>query len=106
VEWSNLFGDDPPARPFHEFTGLGIAGLTNLPAEALGLRHSRQLTKVRQLCETLSHLLNYMVDVRAWHHSRQLLGFFDKRCFTTQRGFDLGKFVEFGAIDMNAKLSL
>lgn len=55
-------------------------------------RHGRQLTRVRQFCEALGHLLQCLVDVRAWHQSRQLLVFFDKRCLTTQGGFHFGKF--------------
>jgi hypothetical protein len=50
------------------------------------------LTKIRQLCEAVGHLLQYLVDVRAWHQSHQLLVFFDKRCLTTQDGLHFGKF--------------
>jgi len=49
-------------------------------------RHARQLTRVRQLCEALGYLLQYLVDVRA-------CPFFDKHCLATQGGLHFGKFV-------------
>ena len=56
-------------------------------------QHGRQLTGVRKFCETLGQLLQYLVDVPAWHESRQLLAFLDKRCLTTQGGLHFGKLV-------------